>query len=122
VSTEDAATGWALYHQLAQFLVEPSLRTIPTLAHRLPPPVSDSAVPEAKVPKLLKTYLAVGSRICSEPGRDHAFGTIDFLTLQDMEQLSPAARSRFLCSSENGTLSQCIPLRPEDLVVRCVAC
>ena len=97
VSTQDAATGWALYHQLAPFLVEPSLRTVPTSAYRLPAPVSDSAVPEAKVPKLLKTYLAVGSRICSAPAWDHAFGTIDFLTLQDMEQLSPAARCRFLC-------------------------
>lgn len=97
VSTQDAAIGWALYHQLAPFLVESSLRTMPTPAYRLPAPVSDNAMPEAKVPKLLKTYLAVGSRICSEPAWDHAFGTIDFLTLQDMEQLSPAARSRFLC-------------------------
>jgi putative hemolysin len=99
VSTQDAATGWALYHQLAPFLVEPMLRTVPTPAYRLPAPVSDSAVPQTKVPKLLKTYLAVGSRICSEPAWDHAFGTIDFLTLQDMAQLSPAARGRFRCKN-----------------------
>jgi putative hemolysin len=97
VSTQDAATGWAIYHQLDPFLAEPSLRTVPTPAYRLAEPFSDSAVPQAKLPKLLKTYLAVGSRICSEPAWDQAFGTIDFLTLQDMEQLSPAARSRFLC-------------------------
>jgi putative hemolysin len=97
VSTQEAATGWALYHQLSPFLVVPSLRTAPTPAYRLPAPVSDSAFPQAKIPKLLKTYLAVGSRICSEPAWDRAFGTIDFLTLQDMEQLSLAARSRFLC-------------------------
>jgi putative hemolysin len=45
----------------------------------------------------LKTYLAVGARICSEPAWDRGFGTIDFLTLQDMHELTPAARSRFLC-------------------------
>jgi putative hemolysin len=54
-------------------------------------------VPETNVPKLLKTYLAVGARICSEPAWDRAFGTIDFLTLQDMHELTAAARSRFLC-------------------------
>jgi putative hemolysin len=73
------------------------LRTQPVTKCRLPVPASDTAVPETKVPKLLKTYLAVGARICSEPAWDRAFGTIDFLTLQDMHELTPAARSRFLC-------------------------
>lgn len=97
VTSQDPATGWALYHQLSPFLVDASLRTVPTAGYTLPSPLSDSAMPETKVPKLLKTYLAVGSRICSEPAWDRDFGTIDFLTLQDMEQLTPAARNRFLC-------------------------
>ena len=97
VPSEDPATGWAMYHRLAPFLVAPHLRTQPAEGYRLPTPPSDTAVPEIEVPKLLKTYLAVGARICSEPAWDRAFGTIDFLTLQDMRELSPAARSRFLC-------------------------
>jgi len=97
LTSQDPATGWSLYSQLSPFLAEPALRTTPTAAYALPAPASDTATPEAKLPKLLKTYLAVGSRICSEPAWDRAFGTIDFLTLQDMEQLSPAARNRFLC-------------------------
>ena len=97
VPSEDPATGWAMYHRLAPFLVAPHLRTQPAEGYRLPAPPSDTAVPEIEVPKLLKTYLAVGARICSEPAWDRAFGTIDFLTLQDMHELSPAARSRFLC-------------------------
>ncbi len=96
LTSQDPATGWALYQQLTPFLAEPALRTIPTAAYALPVPVADAPT-EAKLPKLLKTYLAVGSRICSEPAWDRAFGTIDFLTMQDMEQLSPAARNRFLC-------------------------
>jgi putative hemolysin len=49
-----------------------------------------------KVPKLLKTYLAIGARICSVPAFDPEFGTIDFLTLLDLRSISSAARNRFL--------------------------
>ena len=52
--------------------------------------------PPVKVPKLLKTYLAIGARIAAPPAWDREFGTIDFLTLLDLKLLSPAARSRFL--------------------------
>jgi putative hemolysin len=97
LTSQDPATGWSLYGQMAGFLAPPALRTVPTDAYALPAPAADAALPLATLPKLLKTYLAVGSRICSAPAWDRAFGTIDFLTLQDMEQLSPAARNRFLC-------------------------
>jgi putative hemolysin len=49
-----------------------------------------------KVPKLLKTYLAIGARICGPPAWDRDFGTIDFLTLLDLRLISPSARNRFL--------------------------
>lgn len=97
VTSQDPATGWALYHQLLPHLAEPALRTRPTPAYDLPLPAGDHAVSDARVPKLLRTYLAVGSRICSEPAWDRSFGTIDFLTLQDMEYLPAVARLRFLC-------------------------
>ena len=97
VPSEDAATGWAMYHQLSSFLALPELRTKPVADCRLPAPPSDTVVPQTQVPKLLRTYLAVGARISSEPAWDRTFGTIDFLTLHDMHELSPAARSRFLC-------------------------
>jgi putative hemolysin len=51
---------------------------------------------QVKVPKLLKTYLAIGARIAAPPAWDREFGTIDFLTLLDLKMLSSAARSRFL--------------------------
>jgi putative hemolysin len=88
-----------MYHRLAPFLAAPHLQTQPTAEYRLTIPPSDTVVPEMTVPKLLKTYLAVGARICSEPAWDRAFGTIDFLTLQDMHELTSAARSRFLCKA-----------------------
>jgi putative hemolysin len=50
----------------------------------------------AKVPRLLKTYLAIGARIAAPPAWDREFGTIDFLTLLDLKLLSNSARNRFL--------------------------
>jgi len=42
----------------------------------------------------------VGARICGTPAWDREFGTIDFLTLLDLAQLTPAARNRFLLNAD----------------------
>ena len=42
---------------------------------------------KAAVPRLLRAYLNLGARICSEPALDRAFGTINFLTLLDIHDL-----------------------------------
>ena len=62
---------------------------------QLSPDPQDCEVP-TKVPKLLKTYLTIGARICAPPAWDREFGTIDFLTLLDLKMLSTSARNRFL--------------------------
>jgi putative hemolysin len=112
------AEGWQLYRQLDQFRVPPEFETLPTAAYACPIESSpadaqpsccpaESSPTEGcelapsqpatvKVPKLLKTYLAIGARIAAPPAWDREFGTIDFLTLLDLKLLSPAARSRFL--------------------------
>jgi len=56
----------------------------------------DRAPVQVSVPKLLKTYLAIGARIGGPPAWDREFGTIDFLTLLDLKLLSSSARNRFL--------------------------
>jgi putative hemolysin len=56
----------------------------------------DGALAQVAVPKLLKTYLAIGARIGGPPAWDQEFGTIDFLTLLDLKLLSSSARNRFL--------------------------
>ena len=56
----------------------------------------DGAPVRVTVPKLLKTYLAIGARIGGPPAWDREFGTIDFLTLLDLKLLSSSARNRFL--------------------------
>ena len=95
LTTGDPQAGWAVNEQLAAFLCEPVYRTHPTAAYAMP---RFCALPleVPKVPKLLRTYIGVGARICSAPAWDREFGTIDYLTLLDLENLTPAARNRFL--------------------------
>lgn len=122
LNSNDPAEGWQMYCQLENFRVPREFETTPTAAYACPPepqelsaqpftcesdrskfghltePDGSSATPNArvKVPKLLKTYLAIGARIAAPPAWDREFRTIDFLTLLDLKLLSPAARNRFL--------------------------
>ncbi len=93
LTSQDPAEGWAVYEQLSMFQSDPQLRTVPTAEYYMrPAPPKEGA----KVPRLLRAYLAIGSQICGTPGLDRDFKTIDFLTLLDFEKLSPAAKARFL--------------------------
>jgi putative hemolysin len=120
LTSKDPAEGWQLYRQLEHYRVPPEFETSPTEAYACPieqagrdaqslscPGESNAAgsdrdgsraaePAQVKVPKLLKTYLAIGARIAAPPAWDREFGTIDFLTLLDLKLLSPSARSRFL--------------------------
>lgn len=103
LTSRNPAEGWQLYRQLAPWRVAPEFATAPTAEYACPAELAGTdaqspacAQESVKVPKLLKTYLAIGARIAAPPAWDRAFGTIDFLTLLDLEELSPAARNRFL--------------------------
>jgi len=115
LNSNDPAEGWQMYRQLENFRVPLEFETSPTAAYACPvepqvgaaqpassafdPPFAQSAAAPSrpvKVPKLLKTYLAIGARIAAPPAWDREFRTIDFLTLLDLNSLSAAARNRFL--------------------------
>lgn len=112
LNSVDPAEGWAMYDQLTNYRVADALRTEPGTDYLCPRPlprhpqqIPDQPVQNAeaetlpepvKVPKLLKTYLAIGARICSAPAWDREFGTIDFLTWIDLRTISSSARNRFL--------------------------
>ena len=112
LNSKDLADSWQQYRQLEHNRVSREFETEPTAscvcsceqegAHAQPSPclhpslLPDPAPAEAKVPKSLKTYLAIGTRICAPPAWDREFGTIDFLTLLDLRLISPSARNRFL--------------------------
>ena len=94
LTSQDPADGTAVYRRLQDWQVCGELQTRPREAFAMPMPVSASG--DDSVPKLLRTYLAIGARICGPPAIDREFKTIDFLTLLDLEQLHPRIRTRFL--------------------------
>ena len=108
LNSVDPREGWQMYRQLENYRVGESLRTEPAESFvcqgEFPGEDSvssnqaafESVSEPVKVPKLLKTYLAIGARICSVPAWDKEFGTIDFLTLLDLRTISSSARNRFL--------------------------
>jgi putative hemolysin len=59
-------------------------------------PPRNAAIPNVTAPKLLRAYLTIGAKICSEPAIDREFKTIDFLTILDLQTLHPRVARRFL--------------------------
>jgi putative hemolysin len=112
INSKDPAEGWQMYRELEHYRVPPELQTVPTPAYACPtqeagaqaqplPGPEGMSLPapastQVKVPKLLKTYLAIGCRIGGPPAWDRDFGTIDFLTFLDLKLVSHSARNRFL--------------------------
>jgi len=117
MNSQEPEEGWQMYRQLEHYRVSPEFETLPTAAYACPNEqegahaqtspsdglMSESQTPQpacdqaqCKVPKLLKTYLAIGARIAGPPAWDREFGTIDFLTLLDLKTVSASARHRFL--------------------------
>lgn len=88
--------GSDMYWRLQQFLVDPDLRTNPRSNFSIPIEAPTSRVTQINPPRLLRAYFSIGAQICGAPAIDHGFGTIDFLTLLDLERLAASARARFL--------------------------
>lgn len=51
---------------------------------------------EVQVPKLFKTYLSIGARVCGPPAIDRLFKTIDFFVIFDLTKMSERMRRMFL--------------------------
>ena len=94
LNSQDPQMGLAVYASLAECMVEPELRTVATETYRLPVP--ETMPVSERAPKLLRAYLAIGAKICSEPAIDREFKTIDFLTILDLHTLHPRVAARFL--------------------------
>ncbi len=95
LNTVDAKAGATAYRDLSRSrLVAPRYRVqpLPELACPLEE-VSDVPV---RMPRLIGAYLAMGARICGAPAIDHEFGTIDFLTFMDLNDLPAETVERYL--------------------------
>jgi putative hemolysin len=95
LTTQEPSAGASAFSELCRkHLAEPQWRTMPLHSHECP---LDALTEEpVSIPKLLRAYLTVGAKICGPPALDRQFKTIDFLTLLDLEALTPAARERFM--------------------------
>lgn len=91
LTSQDPQVGAAAFVELSRdYLIEPALRTLPLPQYRCP--LEELAKEVPKIPKLLRTYLSLGSKICGPPAIDREFKTIDFLTWMDLETLPDVAR------------------------------
>jgi len=88
--TVDPTLGTAAYSQLMRthFAPEP-WRTRPLPAYECP--LDRMAAEPVRIPRLLAGYFSLGAKICGPPALDREFGTIDFLTVIDLELLPPNA-------------------------------
>jgi len=95
LTSQDENEGMALYEMLKEkYLVETPLRTEPRPESRCQASVARDGAPPLP-PKLFRAYLEISARLCGPPAIDREFGTIDFLTLVDLERLPERVRSRF---------------------------
>jgi len=95
LTSQDPRVGASAYADLCRrHLAAPRWRTSPLPEFVCP---SDQLAESAPaIPKLLRTYLSVGSRICGPPAIDRQFKTIDFLTLLDLHTIPKVVRDRFM--------------------------
>ncbi|RRJ94334.1 GNAT family N-acetyltransferase [Opitutaceae bacterium TAV4] len=96
LTSRDADEGLAVYAQLAsRHLAAPGWRTSPQpgLECRA---TAGAPVMEAKIPRLMAAYLAVGATICGEPAIDREFGTVDFLTWLDLRAMPERVYRKFM--------------------------
>ncbi len=91
LTSQDAGVGAATWQRLANHLAPPRWRTLPMPEHVCA--LDQPAAHAPKTPKLLAAYLSLGAMLCGPPAIDRDFGTIDFLTLVDLQS---AAQSRRL--------------------------
>jgi len=96
LTSQDPSLGHAMYRKFSKegALAGVAFFTKPRAQFALP--AAEPLNPCPPPPKLLRAYLGVGAKICSEPAIDREFGTIDFLTILDCRNGSPVATDRFL--------------------------
>jgi len=95
ITSQDPGVGASAFAELSKQHLAP----VEWLTKPLPDyhcPMEQLAAEMPKIPKLLRAYLSLGAKVCGPPALDRHFKTIDFLTLMDLDNLTPATRARFM--------------------------
>lgn len=99
LTSQNPHYGYKAFENLAtNHLAEPRFQTHPKPGFECFPDESNSLPPQTpiKIPKLLAAYLSLGAKICGPPALDREFKTIDFLTIMDLQSLTPKVWRRYL--------------------------
>jgi putative hemolysin len=92
----DGANAMAVFASLAERYMAPEeLRVKP----KLPLPLRDGPVPQARIPSLLLAYMRLGAKICGEPCWDPDFNVADVVVVLDPSELRQRYAKRFLKSA-----------------------
>jgi putative hemolysin len=85
LTSQDPAEGVALYRRLvAERVVSTNYRIVPNAGFECD---SEPATKVIELPKLFATYLRHGAEVLGPPAIDREFGTIDFLTLLEVDRM-----------------------------------
>jgi putative hemolysin len=97
ITSQDESEGVALFEKLREkYLAPDRLRTQPQEPHRCRTCENNlHAAPIPEPPRLFRAYLEISARLCGPPAIDREFGTIDFLTLLDLQVIPQRLRNRF---------------------------
>ena len=97
ISSRDAAEGVATWNWLRdKGHLSRKVRVRPHPALACDADAADVAAAEVRgVPPLFRIYLRYGAKVCSLPAMDRELGTIDFVTMLDLETLAPGTVESF---------------------------
>ena len=96
LTTQDPREGLGLARDLeARGHRHPELVVLPRAGFECVSDASAEDLPSVPVPPLFGTYLRFGAKVLGPPALDREFGTIDFLTLLDVDAMDPADRGLF---------------------------
>ena len=96
LTSQDPDLGMATYHWLTdRGHVHPSLSIEPRAGFECRPTSARQVEPKVEIPTLFGIYLRYGATVLGPPAIDRDFGTIDFLTLLDIEALDPKTFASF---------------------------
>jgi putative hemolysin len=96
ISSQDETEGLGLFEALREkYLAPVELRTLPKKSHRCFASETDLRTAIPAPPRLFRAYLDISARLCGPPAIDREFGTIDFLTLLDLQAIPQRLRTRF---------------------------
>lgn len=95
LTSQNEALGQSVHRHLESIgAVHSSIRVMPRPEHAC---MLDAGgpLPEPHIPALFQAYLTLGAKVLGPPAIDRAFGTIDWLVLLDVEELTPSVFRSF---------------------------